>query len=169
MEDLSDSELPALAARLSWHKGLMEKCTATIHIQSMKWRIPYSLLDSHSGLFQNTCRVFRCMRFFTLSQRGFHPTQYLWPLHDARAISHTQRKGYQLILRGEKAQKALASRLLGLFTFLFLSKSPVCTLAVSCCVFVVEALTLKVPLSPCCCHLAWCPSALGANTSPHRM
>lgn len=119
MEDLSDSELPALAARLSWHKCLMEKCTATRHIQSMKWRIPYSLLDSHSGLFQNTCHVFRCMRFFTLSQRGFHPTQYLWPLHDARAISHTQRKGYQLILRGEKAQKALASRLLGLFTFLF--------------------------------------------------
>lgn len=101
MEDLSKSEMPALAARLFWHKGLMEKCTATRHIQSMKWRIPYSLLVSHSGLFQNTCQFFRCMRYFILSQRGFHPTlsvfvtitwcQSYFPYSEEGLSAHSQR------------------------------------------------------------------------------
>lgn len=110
------------------------------------------------------------MRFFTLTE-GFLPSFLRICDHymDARVISHRQRQGYQLILKGEKAQKALPSRLTCLFSFVLLPKSPLCTLAISCCLFVVEALTLKVPLSLHCCHLAWCCSALTANTSPHRL
>lgn len=67
-----------------------------------------SLPMSHtcaSGLFQSICHVSRCMRLFTLSQRAFHQalsafaaviwTPELFP-------SHWQRKGQQLILKGEE-------------------------------------------------------------------
>lgn len=52
--------------------------------------------------------------------------------------------------------------------FLLLPRSPICTAAISCCLFVVEAVTLKVPLSLHCCHLAWPSTALTANVSPQH-
>lgn len=124
MEDLSESELPALAARLSWHKVLMEKCTAARHIQSMKWRIPYSLLVSHRGFFQDTCHVFRCMRFFTLSQRGFHPalSVFLTIPRMPELFPIGRGKDINSFSGGQKAQKVLASRLPCLFSFLLFAQ-----------------------------------------------
>lgn len=59
--------------------------------------------------------------FHSLTE-GFPPSSLSICDHymDARSVSHRQRQGYQLILRVEKAQKALASRITCLFSLALL-------------------------------------------------
>lgn len=166
--------MPASAARLSWHSSLMEKCTATGHIQNMEWRIPASLPISHtcsSGLFQSICHVFRCMRLFVLSQGAFH-----WALSAFAAViwipglfPHTGiGRGSSSSSKGKKAQETLASRLACLFCFLLLPNLPVCSVAASRYLFVAEALTLEsLSFSPLLSpNMAFC--RLTANVCPEH-
>lgn len=139
--------------------------TAARCFQRVKWRIPASLLVSHtrcSGLFQSICH--RCMNLFTPSQRVFHPAFSAFVAVTCMP-EHWQRKVQQLTLKVEEGtQEALASRLLCLFCF----AQATCLCSGCQPLLVVEALTLKAPLSPCCCHLAWPSTSLTGNIFPQR-
>lgn len=155
-------ELPAGLDLMVWWKSAQQQDTFRAwgkgSLSSCGWLVTvgyFRMLATSSGVWG-----------FSLSHRGVS-TQLsvfvnitwvpeLFPVGRGRDISSFS----------EKAQKALVSCL---FPFVLLPKSPACTLATSCSPFMVEALTLKVPLPLHCCHLAWDPSALTANTSPHRL
>lgn len=65
-------QLPGCLDITEWWKGTKQPDS---HIPVMKWRVAFSPPVNHrwsSVLFQSTSPVFRCMRFFTLSQRDVH-------------------------------------------------------------------------------------------------
>lgn len=65
-------QLPGCLDITEWWKGIKQPDS---HIPVMKWRVAFSPPVNHrwsSVLFQSTSPVFRCMRFFTLSQRDVH-------------------------------------------------------------------------------------------------
>lgn len=174
-------QLPGCLDIVVWWKSAQQPDTSW----SMEWRIPTSLPISH------TCSRHPCLwvthvpvgyfRVFAMSpdvwdsspsHRGLSTklSLHLRLLFGHQSCSlHTGRgRGSSSSSKGKKAQETLASRLPCLFCFLLLPNLAVCSVAASCCLFVVEALTLKASLSLHCCHLTWPSTVFTANVSPQH-